>query len=325
MKKNNIYFALVLLFLVVIIGWSAVTMLTAGREEESYSVSVIVSDSNNDRWTAMREGMEQAAVNNGIELNYMSTGVFSDTDEEMQIIAREIENGADGIIVQMVDSDVDLERMEFIDSSVALMLIETDVRPEELYAYTGPDNYEIGMAIAGAVLEDFGLESDGKKIGILIGNQGQVAMQKRLEGVKDTLEGTGVEIAWEIADSPETVAKLTANQDESEVNAIIALGNEETEITVDYFVTESDGKPVKSSLYGVGYSEKSVYYLDKGVIQRLVVPYEFNMGYQSMEEIAQQLKFHLTDAENRKVGYLVVDRETLYDEENQKILFPIVQ
>ncbi len=77
--------------------------------------------------------------------------------------------------------------------------------------------------------------------------------------------------------------------------------------------------------YGVGSSEKNVYYLDKGWIQTLVVPNEFNMGYQSMEAIAKQLIYHMDTTRSSKVNYLVVDREHLYDADIQKVLFPIVQ
>ena len=60
-------------------------------------------------------------------------------------------------------------------------------------------------------------------------------------------------------------------------------------------------------------------------IQTLVVPNEFNMGYQSMEAIAKQLIYHMDTTRSSKVNYLVVDREHLYDADIQKVLFPIVQ
>jgi len=66
-------------------------MLGVNKEEKKYSVSVIVNDSNNDRWIAMREGLEQAAKDDDIQLNYVSTGVFASEDEEKALIEREVE------------------------------------------------------------------------------------------------------------------------------------------------------------------------------------------------------------------------------------------
>ena len=90
MKKNRIYFGLLILALVVTIVWTSAGMLGVNKEEKKYSVSVIVNDSNNDRWIAMREGLEQAAKDDDIQLNYVSTGVFASEDEEKALIEREV-------------------------------------------------------------------------------------------------------------------------------------------------------------------------------------------------------------------------------------------
>ena len=312
MKNNRIYFGLLILVLLLIVGWASVNMLNVGKEEESYSVSVIVSDSNNDRWISMREGLNQAARDNHINLNYVSTGKIGSAEEEMTLINREIENGADGIIVQMVYADMDSEYMEALDARTVVMLIESDVKPEDLYTITGPDNTEIGKTIAEEIKVDFGERLAGKRINVLIGNQNQNSMQQRLSGFLETMQGTGAEIFQNA---------LT----EQPPDILVALGNTETEDAVDYLLTMSQEIDSDYYLYGVGCSEKAVYYLDKGLIQTLVVPNEFNMGYQSMDAVARQLQYRLSEAKNQQIEYLVIDRTNLYDEENQKILFPIVQ
>lgn len=86
------------------------------------------------------EGLEQAAKDDDIQLNYVSTGVFASEDEEKALIEREVENGADGIIVQLVSSEDTYAVFEKIDSSVAVMLLETDAVSEGVYSVTAPDN-----------------------------------------------------------------------------------------------------------------------------------------------------------------------------------------
>ena len=164
MKKNRIYFGLLILALVVTIVWTSAGMLGVNKEEKKYSVSVIVNDSNNDRWIAMREGLEQAAKDDDIQLNYVSTGVFESEDEEKALIEREVENGADGIIVQLVSSEDTYAVFEKIDSSVAVMLLETDAVSEGVYSVTAPDNLWIGEALAQTVLQDYGDSLSEKKL-----------------------------------------------------------------------------------------------------------------------------------------------------------------
>ncbi|MDY5869451.1 MAG: substrate-binding domain-containing protein [Lachnospiraceae bacterium] len=326
MKRDRIYFGLLLLGLVGVIIWSMLALLNVGKKEETYTISVIVNDSNNDRWIAMRAGLEQAAQHYNIELNYVSTGQLVSLEEEMLLLNREVEHGTDGMIVQMVDADVDLESMSAISSKAILMLVETDIVPEEHYAYTGPDNTEIGSAIAQALKQDLGKTSEGKTIGILAGNQKQLSMRQRLKGLEKELSDTGTEVLWVISEPEQnTMEELREKQKTSPVDILITLGNAETEAAVDYLQTLNPSENNSCFLYGAGCSEKAVYYLDKGMIRLLVVPNEFNMGYQSMATMVGQLKYRLSEAKNQKVDYLIVDRTTLYDEENQKILFPIVQ
>ena len=325
MKRRQIYFAGLILILVLIIFGVSAGMLFVNMEEEPNRVSVIVNDSNNDRWIAMRQGLEQAANEENIQLNYVSTGVLTSEEEQKALIDREVENGAQGVIVQLVSS-VDPEQIfGQMDGSVAIMLLESDVDPEGVYALTAPDNRKIGTALAEAVIADQDGSLSGVKIGVLSGSSTLLSMQQRLSGVKDTLEDAGAELVWCIYDSTESFStELAAMQEDSPVDIILSLGNRETETAVDYLQAgQEEEQPFR--LYGEGCSEKAVYYLDKGVITALVVPNEFNMGYQSMRSIAKQLQYKLSSADSEQVDSLVVKKENLYDEENQKILFPIVQ
>ena len=84
-------------------------------------------------------------------------------DEEKALIEREVENGADGIIVQLVSSEDTYAVFEKIDSSVAVMLLETDAVSEGVYSVTAPDNLWIGEALAQTVLQDYGDSLSEKK------------------------------------------------------------------------------------------------------------------------------------------------------------------
>ncbi len=324
MKKNRLYFGMIIAFLVAIVVWTSYQMWNVGKEEEAHKVSVIVENSGLDRWSLMRQGLEQAARDYNIDLNYVSTSGFDGVSAELDVVRREIENGAKGIIVQMA-SGGNTEDIAEVAAKASVVLIETDVTPEDLYVVVGPDNIRMGTALAKAVTEDFGPELSDRKIGILSGNQKQLAMQQRFSGVTDSLADEGAQVAWCIEGTAEQEKEaFGAMLRETPVDILIVLGNDELEMVMDEFAAgePTDGKCV---VYGVGSSEKTVYYLDKGWIDTLVVPNEFNMGYQSMEAIAGQLIYHTDVVEKCEVDYLVVDRTNLYDEDIQKILFPIVQ
>ncbi len=326
MNRNKLYFGLLMLVLVIVIVGTAYEMLGTGKQEKTYTVSVIVDDSNNDRWIAMREGLEQAARDNNITMNYVFSGKFASEREELELIEREIQNGTDGLILQMISDSVGLDNLNQDSQQIAVMLLETDVEPQGVYAVTGPDNKDIGITLGETAAAKSEIEIKEKRIGILGGNQAQIAMQQRLEGVKNALEKESAEPLWTLQGNSEEIRELLPKKAQTDpVDILIALGNEETELAVDFLLTKGEEEKGSCLLYGVGYSEKAVYYLDKGWIQSLVVPNEFNMGYLSMEQIAKQIQYRLSEVQGREIDYLVIDQENLYEEENQKVLFPIVQ
>lgn len=324
MKWNRIYFGMLILVLLAIIIWTSYSMLNVGRKEEFHSVAVIVNNSNNERWMVLRQGLEQAAKDYNIDLNYVYTGEFASMEEELAVAAREIEGGAEGIIIQMAFSENDEKEIPNFGPDTAVVLLESNFSTEGIYACVGPDNRALGRALAEALAGEQEDAVEQKRIGILSGNQEQYAMQLRLKGLEEGLEEIPgeIDILW-IIDNKTLENGLNQIEEVPLPDIVIALGNDETEQIADYMQAKEVGE--SCFLYGVGGSEKTVYYLDKGVIRTLVVPNEFNMGYQSMEMIAKQLEYHLQEASDSKVDYLVIDREHLYDVENQKVLFPIVQ
>ena len=77
-------------------------------------------------------------------------------EEEYQIIHREIDNGAKGVIVEMCDSSNYTDDSAVEIGSDKMILVETDVEAEGMYAAILPQSYEMGEAVAEAVIADYG-------------------------------------------------------------------------------------------------------------------------------------------------------------------------
>lgn len=324
-NNNKIYFEILIFILLVAFAWASYSMINVGKKVKTYAVSVIVNNSNSDRWTAMREGLEQAAVDNHIALNFVSTEDIQDMDEEETLINRELKNGAEGLIIQMVSSYDVSDFISEISSKTKVVLVETDVTPEEVFTSVMPDNELIGKAIGKAILKDFRGNISDKKIGVLCDNQLELSMVQRLEGLKSILKKSAANIVWTMESTSDNLnLKLIKKQEEAPVDILVSLDNDDTEVAADFLQNNTNGKQ-KCLLYGEGCSEKTVYYLDKGIIQTLVVPNEFNMGYLSVATIANQLQFKAQSKSSTQIEILVINKENLYDVDNQKILFPIVQ
>lgn len=325
MHKDKFIYRTIFFALLVILFMTTYAMMNLGKKERKYVVSVIVSDSNNDRWAAMREGLEQAGSDEGLEINVISTGKLTGIEEEKNLINREVENGTEGIILQLASSSGMTDELEDISSKARLVLTDTDCDPSEVYVSVTADNRAIGKAIGNAIKSDFKDRIKELKIGIMLGNQDQLSMKQRLEGLKESLSGTGVSLVWYAqTDEAEKEIDFDRKERKDPADVVVALDNDDLESAVD-FLKDSANMQFQFKLYGEGCSEKAVYYLDKGLISTMIVPNEFNMGYESAMAMANQLKQKTETTESTRVDFLVINKANLYQEENQKILFPIVQ
>ena len=296
MKKNRISVILFLAVLLSVIIYSAYGMVNQGRDDDYISISVIVNDSSNARWDAFREGLEQGAEDNQVHLNLVSTGSFQNAQEEHTIVKRELEGDAAGVIVETYSSEADSVLQGAAADSV--VLVKTGVETDTLYTSVMTDHIKFGESLA-----DAAIEAGETKVGILSGNQSQLGMRQRLKGVKERLAEAGVEISWVL--SAKELNKKIRN--------------------TEYFVNNQVNVGISWRIYGEGRSEKTVYYLDKGLIQELVVPNEYYMGYESMVLAVQMARYHTDKMEQVEVDFFRVTKENLYAEETSRILFPTVR
>lgn len=166
-KNNLIYLMALILVIIAFIAFATYGMLDGSKDEEWYPVSVIVENSSSDRFTSFREGLERGAEDYHIRLNVVSTGAFSGIEEEYQIIHREIDNGAKGVIVEMCDSSNYTDDSAVEIGSDKMILVETDVEAEGMYAAILPQSYEMGRQLPKLLLRIMGKSLKIRTLGFL--------------------------------------------------------------------------------------------------------------------------------------------------------------
>jgi ribose transport system substrate-binding protein len=322
MNRNKAYLAVLISAILIVIFYASYGMMNIGRQEQYYTVSVIVDNSSGDRWNAFKEGLNQGAEDCRIYLNVVSTSEFTSLKEECAIINRELENGSDGVIVEAYESDAAGGMFADALSDKPVVLVENGLS-YDIYSLVTPDHDKLGSAIAAAVTDGESSSLEGLRIGILSGNQNKQSVMRSLSGFQEGLEGTGAEILWCIQGEPDVESTLLSQyMEKNPVDVLATLGNDETEAAVDYLLEHPD---INCRIYGEGRSEKAVYYLDKGIIQTLIVPNEYYMGYQSMILIQKQLENQATPAGETEVDFLTVTKDRVYEDDVVQTLFPTIR
>ncbi len=327
MNKNGLYMGLMIAAILAVILYASYGILNGNRELPYYSVSVIVEDSSNDRWNAFKEGLEQGASEHRIYLNIVSVTELSGSEEEEAILQREIENGAQGVIIEMYDSeDAEGTLRELLGDTAAVLVANGMEAPQDAaFTTVSTDAYEVGTAIAEAISADWSDLDASCTVGLLTGNQKKRSMQQRLQGFTDAIAKTetmNLQVIWSLSEEEAEEGSVFADRMEQNTpDILVALENDALEYAIDYLTENPD---IHCGLYGEGRSEKTVYYLDKGLIEAMVVADEYSMGYQSVVQIAAQLEDHDDTVQNVTIGFLTVTPDRMYDEDTERILFPVI-
>ena len=319
-KRGFVVTELVLAGVILIL---ALNMILGKHEKELEKVVVVLQDAEDNQWAALKYGLKMAAEEYEVEFSVVDLEEGASAESQKSIIEGEVENGADALIIQPISVGDTKKMLKSIERKVPVMLIEEEVcgkSGSSLFPVAKADDQQMGKELAEEVMHDFEGNIGAKRIGILINEMDSAAIKKRAEGAKMVLERSGATIE-EISIDDFLWGEYTEDKGNG-MDIIVALNDRNLTALGEYF---ADNQPQREMLYGVGHSTEAVYYLDKGIVEAVVVPDEFNVGFQSLSEVAKKLKSHFGKMKKRKISYTVIRKETLFTKENQEIILTMSQ
>lgn len=286
---------------------------------QNRKISVIVYGNNADRWSTLKQGIDQGAEDFGVEVNFVTMSSENNSKEQEKLIEREIENGAEGIVLAVTDS---MEMKTAVNNAllkIPVITIETGLENEKLVPYISADNYSMGLNIGRSVILNNNLE---EKIAILFSGKERKSVKDRYRGLTDCLKYTqNVTTTWEMGSSDYSLTLfIDKMMKEEPVDVIVALDAAGLESVVE--VIEESGNEIEA--FGIGSTDKIVYYLDKEIIKSIVFQNEFNMGYIGIHAVINEITGNKEEVDT-KIEYRAVNKKTMYVTDNQRLLFPIVQ
>ncbi|SHJ65469.1 ribose transport system substrate-binding protein [Dethiosulfatibacter aminovorans DSM 17477] len=327
MKKNKVsYFlggsigllSLVLVLLLANIGFG-------NRNELIYFVSKTSSE-NSTFWHSVERGVKVAADELGVDLVFAGPERELDFDDQIRFVREGIEARPMAIILAASDYNVlaDVSR-EVYDSGITFLTVDSDVNIEEEHSFVATDNVEAAR-ILGEELAEF-MEGEGT-VGIISHLEGATSATDREEGFKQGIsQYKNMKIVDEIPYSGNDTAiayeKTKAFlEDYPEVTGLFGT-NEATLIGIAKAI-EDLGLNDRIMVVGFDISEEAASYLEKDIIKAIIVQRPFNMGYLSVKEAYRQAKGGKGSG-FIDVDVVLVDKDNMFQEENQKFIIPFLE
>lgn len=337
MKRNNGFFQsafgafTIVVLLITVALWAAFNLLKTEEERTQPKISVLVEDSGNERWTAFRLGLDQAAEEYGVDVTFIASTGFNSAEDQKSLISQEAAAGTEGLIVSLYDSG----ETEPASGAMKLVFVETDgIRDSSAgTAAVVPSGQKMGVALGEMMLEDFRQSSAGNEPGkaapmgsakapsvaVIAGNLRRYSEKEMRQGLTETIEGAGGTVLT-LQTGAEELSAVMERTKNCDLVAVL-----EDALLVQAAALAAQEKQGESALYGIGCSPSAISYLDRGVISGMVVPNEFTMGYQSLSQLSQCLANDIPVMKDIEVAFTCVRTEEVHSSTNEKLLFLPIQ
>lgn len=310
MKKDNMgvmYTVFICLGLIALILWMFFMVVFGEKRPVSQmEISVILYSAGTGGWQSFQEGIKQAEDDFPANINLVILPEDADAEEQLKIMKREIENGAEGLALAVDDYEKLYELMLREDFKVPIVTVESGL-DEPMFPLISADNYEMGKMLGEEILKDFSDETE-LTIALAANSTKRSSVKQRENGLLDALEGKA------------KIIPLRAAVNGQRADAAVALYKEAL-----YELAEQTAPSLnRTKKYGIGNTASIVAALDQGRIEKLVFQNEFNIGYLAIETLMGSVG-SIPEDEDRVVEFYCVSSKELYGTQYERLLFPIVE
>ena len=249
----------------------------------------IVVNGASDFWKAAEAGVKKAQ---GELPNY--TLVFKYPEQSSAAIQTRMMDdlvaaGVAGIMVSAVDPKTMGDALNRVGGQVALFTTDSDAPNSKRIVYIGSSNVDAGKQAGQLMLK--ALPNGGKCMGF-VGLPGADNARERIEGVKETIKGSKIELVDVRADDiDQTRAKRNVEDTitaRPEINCMVGFYSYNTPRI--YEALKEAGKIGKVTIIGFDEDPITLGGVKEGTIVGTVVQQPYEWGYQGMKDLAKYLE-----------------------------------
>jgi len=267
----------------------ALTALAGTTDAQSKKTLAFVVNGASDFWKAAEAGVKKAQ---GELPNYTLTFKYPEQSSaaiQTRIMDDLVAAGVAGILVSPVDPKTMGDALNRVGGQVALFTTDSDAPNSKRIVYIGSSNTDAGKQAGELMVK--AMPNGGKCMGF-VGLPGADNARERIEGVKETIKGTKIELVDVRADDiDQTRAKrnvedtLTARP---EINCMVGFYSYNTPRI--YEALKEAGKIGKVTIIGFDEDPITLGGIKEGTIVGTVVQQPYEWGYQGMKDMARYLE-----------------------------------
>ena len=281
------FFRKTIVYLIVLILVAGVGCSRTGNSGGKLKLAFVTNNAA-DFWTIARKGCEQAdgeLDNVEVEFKIPSDGTAA---EQRRIVDDLMAKGVSGIAISPVDPGNQTGMINDLAKQILVITQDSDAPASDRACYLGTDNRAAGHQ-AGELIKQ--ALPQGGKIMVFVGKMDAENAQARFKGIKETLDGSKVEILDVRTDDTDTV-RAKANAADTIVNhpdiaALVGLWNYNGPAILN--AVKDAGKVGQIKIVCFDEDDATLAGVKDGSIFATVVQQPYEFGYQSVQLMAKVL------------------------------------
>ena len=268
---------------------AALLGLAGASQSQGKKTLAFVVNGASDFWKAAEAGVKKAQT----ELpNYTLTFKYPEQSSaaiQTRIMDDLVAAGVAGIMVSAVDPKTMGDALNRVGGQVALFTTDSDAPNSKRIVYIGSSNVDAGKQAGQLMLK--ALPNGGKCMGF-VGLPGADNARERIDGVKETIKGSKIELVDVRADDiDQTRAKRNVEDTitaRPEINCMVGFYSYNTPRI--YEALKEAGKIGKVTIIGFDEDPITLGGVKEGTIVGTVVQQPYEWGYQGMKDMAKYLE-----------------------------------
>lgn len=291
-----------------LLGVAMIFSLTVPKEfllesdPERVEISILIRQTDSTIWSVARQGMEQAAEDQGAELRFLTLSTPNDSGEQIDLLRREVEMDVDGAVVVPADCK---ELEACLEHWKAFPVVTMESQVKGAMACIVPDNQQAGEQLARQVVQDL---PEGGRVLLLRSSTECTGVTQRMESAQSILEQEGFSVQTcveEISQPPEQTEAILCFDSQSLMRVLAML------------------EPIEQRprIYGTGATSAAVAQLETGGVSALAAWSEYAQGYLAVTQAVCAARKQTV--QNYVLPVTVVQEGETYEPDHQKLLYPV--
>ncbi|MDC7290053.1 substrate-binding domain-containing protein [Blautia schinkii] len=334
----------------------------SGRNPAVYSV--ILYQNTDNEWATLVQGIQQAEEDFKVKVNYIYMSDKDTVQDQAQRVQKEADAGVSGILLAAVNSEALKWELSEMHIQIPVITVESGMDGYvNISADNYKMGQELGYKILediDASEKEAGQpgpsDAEPEQSGFVNIESGQLkpgdeelqrpkANHYVVTVIKEYIQRDSVSERYKgltdvLLSSDKNIRIQDRSRQEGDFSLRLFIGTifsdcGEYIVALDKFSTEEaaaawDSKRaayepygMKFKIYGIGNTAQTVNDLDNERLRALVYQNEFNMGYEGIQALVEKEKKGYVN-EQFDIRYKLVTKDTLYESENERLLFPSI-